>query len=283
MPDDDPSTSGAAPRSWLDRLSQALSGEPQNRADLMHELKAAMKKGLLDADTLRMVEGALTVSDKQVADVMVPRARMVMLAVDAPLEQNLITVIESGHSRFPVHGDSTDEILGVLLAKDLLRCLARPGQPCELQKLMRPVQLIPESKRLNLLLKDFRSNRNHMAVVVDEFGGVAGLVTIEDVLEEIVGEIDDEHDAEDRPEVTIVELPDHSWAVQAQTPIEDFNAHFGVRLDDDLADTIGGLVSATIGHLPEAGEVVTLDRFRIEIVKADSRRLHALRVRLLTA
>ena len=279
MPEDDPSTSGAAPRSWLDRLSHALSGEPQNRADLMQELKSAMKKGLLDADTLRMVEGALTVSDKQVADVMVPRARMVMLDADAALADNLQTVIESGHSRFPVHGDSTDEILGILLAKDLLRCLARPGQPCELRKLLRPAQLIPESKRLNLLLKDFRSNRNHMAVVVDEFGGVAGLVTIEDVLEEIVGEIDDELDAEDKPEVYIQPQPDGAWSVRALTPLEDFNEHFHTRLESEDVDTVGGLVTQELGHLPERGESIEIGGFTFEVAKADDRRLHLLRVR----
>jgi magnesium and cobalt transporter len=284
MNEDSPSSSGSAhQRSWLERLGQAFSGEPRNREELIEELRHARENGLLDGDTLAMLEGALSVSDKQVADVMVPRAQMVWVPIDASLKDVLKIVTESGHSRYPVHGEDKDEVLGLLLAKDLLRHYASGEADFELRRVLRPMTLIPETKKLNVLLKEFRLNRTHMAVVVDEYGGVAGLITIEDVLEEIVGEIDDEHDAEDKPEVHITAQPDGSWTVQALTPVEDFNAHFRVDFDTDAADTVGGLVTQAFGHLPERGEAVDLGGFRFEVAKADARRLHLLRVRPVAA
>lgn len=279
MNEDSPSSSGSAQRSWLERLGQAFSGEPRNREELIEELRHARQNGLVDGDTLAMLEGALGVSDKQVADVMVPRAQMVWLGIDTSLKEVLRIVTESGHSRFPVHGEDKDEVLGLLLAKDLLRHFASGATEFELRRVLRPMTLIPESKKLNVLLKEFRLNRTHMAVVVDEYGGVAGLITIEDVLEEIVGEIDDEHDAEDKPEVHITPQPDGAFVVQALTPVEDFNEHFRVSFDTEAADTVGGLVTHAFGHLPERGEAIEIGGFLFEVAKADARRVQLLRVR----
>jgi len=276
---DDPSSTGSQPRSWLERISQALSGEPRNRDDLIEELRAAKDNGLLDNNTLTMLEGTLSMLDKLVMDVMVPRAKMVALSIDCDVPAALKLVVESGHSRFPLFGESLDDIQGILLAKDLLKCFAAPELPCSLAALKRPVSLVPETKRLDLLLTDFRSKRQHMAIVVDEYGGTAGLVTIEDVLEEIVGEIDDEHDAEDRIEAPIQQAPDGSWQVQALASINDFNRHFGTQFSDAESDTIGGLVMHSIGHLPETGASIELTGWRFEVARADSRRVHVLRVR----
>ena len=251
-----------------------LSGEPRNREELLEELRNAKDNGLLSAETLTMIEGAIGVTDKQVSDVMVPRAQMVSVPVDGSLSDILAIVIESGHSRFPVTGEDRDEIIGTLLAKDLLKCLAQPERPCEIRGLIRPVRLIPESKRLNVLLREFRSSRHHLAVVVDEYGGVAGLVTIEDVLEEIVGDIDDEHDDESDPDAQIRLLPDGRHSVSALTPIAEFNGAFGSEFSDEEYDTVGGLVTAQFGHLPEVGEDIALGRFRFQVAKADARRVH---------
>lgn len=277
MPED-PSSSKPERRSWLDRLSAAFSGEPRNREDLVEILREAKDNGLLSADTLRMVEGAITVTDLQVGDVMVPRGQMVSLPVDAPMGEILQVVIESGHSRFPVHGEDKDEVLGILLAKDLLKGLAEGNPPDSVRPLLRPAVLIPESKRLNVLLKEFRLSRNHMAIVMDEYGGVAGLVTIEDVLEQIVGEIDDEHDDEEAAGSLIAQQPDGHYMVDALTPIADFNAHFGSDFPDDEYDTVGGLVIAAIGHLPETGEELALERFRFRVARTDRRRVHSFRL-----
>jgi magnesium and cobalt transporter len=279
MNEDSPSSSGSAQRSWLERLGQAFSGELRNREELIEELRHAREIGLVDSDTLAMLEGALGVSDTQVADIMVPRAQMVWLGIDCSLKDVLRIVTDSGHSRFPVHGEDKDEVLGLLLAKDLLRHFASGEGEFELRRILRPMTLIPESKKLNVLLKEFRLNRTHMAVVVDEYGGVAGLVTIEDVLEEIVGEIDDEHDAEDKPEEHITAQADGAFAVQALTPVEDFNEHFGVNFDTESVDTVGGLVTQAFGHLPARGESVEIGGFLFEVAKADARRVQLLRVR----
>lgn len=219
----------------------------------------------------------MRVSDQQVADVMVPRAQMVSLPIEASFQEILQLVVESGHSRFPVHGDDKDEILGILLAKDLLRGCAT-GQTTSIRELLRPAVLIPESKRLNVLLREFRLSRNHMAIVVDEYGGVAGLVTIEDVLEEIVGEIDDEHDDAPDEATLIAAQADGQFVVDALTPIDGFNERFGADFSDDEYDTIGGLVVATLGHLPEAGEELALGRFHFRVAAADGRRVQALHV-----
>ena len=279
---EDPSTGGSAPRSWLERLSQVLSGEPRNRDELIDELRAAQANGLMSQDTLTMMEGAITVSDKTVGDVMVPRAHMVTVPLGAPLDHVLRIVIESGHSRFPVLGQDRDQVVGILLAKDLLKCYAGGATPCDVSQLVRPVALIPESKRLNVLLREFRASRNHMAIVVDEYGGVSGLVTIEDVLEEIVGDIDDEHDV---PEGVsqIQAQPDGRFLVNALTPIDDFNARFATTFDDDEFDTIGGLVTSHIGHLPAVGDEHELNGLLFKVTKADDRRVHQFAVRIQNA
>ena len=257
-----------------------FSGEARNREELLDELRQAQANGLLSGETLAMIEGAIAVSEQHVADVMVARAQMVAVSTRTPMPEVLRIVTESGHSRFPVRGDTDDEILGILLAKDLLRCYAQGNPPCSIDNLLRPAKLIPESKRLNELLKEFRQGRNHMAVVVDEFGGVSGLITIEDVLEEIVGDIDDEHDDASENTGLIRPLPDGRFAVSALTPIEDFNRHFGSEFSDEELDTVGGLVTATIGHLPEAGETTELDRFDFVVTKADRRRVHQFAVKV---
>ena len=265
-------------RSWLDRISSALSGEPTTREDLVELLRDVQADGLIGPDTLRMMEGAIAVSDMTVGDVMVPRAQMVALPADAKFLDLMKDVVESGHSRFPVHGEDKDEILGIQLAKDLLRGVVADNGPGSVRELLRPAVLIPESKKLNVLLREFRQSRNHMAIVIDEYGGVAGLVTIEDVLEEIVGEIDDEHDEDEGDSGHIAAQADGQYAVDALTPIADFNERFGADFDDDEYDTIGGLVTSAIGHLPEAGEELTLGRFVFRVARADARRLLALHV-----
>ncbi|RMH88660.1 CBS domain-containing protein [Lysobacter pythonis] len=276
--DPDSSLPQTEPKSWLRRLGAAFSGEPTTRGDVLEFLRDAQSDGLLDADTVRMMEGAIAVSELTVGDVMIPRAQMVMVPVDADMPAVIAAAVESGHSRFPVHGEDKDQILGILLAKDLLKCVVDPA--LGLHDLLRPAFLIPESKRLDLLLREFRLSRNHMAIVIDEYGGVAGVVTIEDVLEQIVGDIDDEHDeAEDDSQISA--QPDGQYVVDALTPIEDFNERFGADFNDDEYDTIGGLVIAAIGHLPEAGEELTMGRFVFRVANADARRVHAFHVGVL--
>ena len=271
---EDPDSHPPERRSWLERLSLAFSGEPQTRADLIEILRDAQENGLVSTDTLKMLEGALAVSELQVGDIMLPRSQMVSLPADASFMELLRMVVESGHSRFPVHGDDKDDILGILLAKDLLRGIVADGGPGQVRELLRPAVLIPEAKRLNVLLKEFRLSRNHMAIVVDEHGGVAGLVTIEDVLEQIVGRIDDEHD-EAADTTLIAAQPDGQFAVDALTPISDFNERFGADFPDDEYDTVGGLVTSAIGHLPEAGEELALGRFHFRVGRADRRRVQS--------
>ena len=276
MNDDPGSTSGPAPRTWWDRLGHMFSGEPRNRNELLDELRAAQTNGLLSVDTLTMVEGAIKVTELDVDDVMVPRAQIVMLAVDASLPELLAVVVDSGHSRFPVHGEDKDEILGILLAKDLLKYFGATEQ-FDIRSILRPAVLIPESMRLNVLLEEFRLSRNHMALVVNEYGGVAGLVTIEDVLEEIVGEIDDEHDDEDEPEL-MHQQPDGGWLVSALTPVEDFNEHTGAVYPDEEYDTVGGMVTSEFGHLPEVGEETVIGDYLFHVTEADDRRVQQFRV-----
>src|SRR5690625_5158863 len=277
MPEDDSRPSQEPPdkrRGWLDRISSALSGEPTPREDLVELLRDAQAEGLIQEDTLRTMEGAMAISEMTVGDAMIARSQMVSVPIDASYDEVLELVVESGHSRFPVHGEDKDEVLGILLAKDLLRGALPGATPPGLRELLRPAVLIPESKRLDILLREFRQSRNHMAIVIDEYGGVAGLITIEDVLEEIVGEYDLAEDSE----ALIAAQADGQFLVDALTPIEDFNERFGSDFGDDEYDTIGGLVTAAIGHLPEAGEELTLGRFGFRVARADSRRLHALHV-----
>ena len=279
---EEPDSSGPAsePRGWLRRLGAAFSGEPTTRGDVLEFLRDAEADGLLDADTVRMMEGAIAVSELTVGDVMIPRSQMTMVQIDQPMREVMATAVESGHSRFPVHGEDKDQILGILLAKDLLKVVVSDGA-ATLHDLLRPAFLIPESKRLDLLLREFRLSRNHMAIVIDEYGGVAGLVTNEDVLEQIVGDIDDEHDEAGEGDHHIAAQPDGQYVVDSLTPIEDFNELFGADFNDDEYDTIGGLVTAAIGHLPEAGEELTMGRFVFRVANADARRVHAFHVGVL--
>jgi len=271
---EDPDSHPPERRSWLERLSLAFSGEPQTREDLIEILRDAKENGLVGPDTLKMLEGALSVSEMQVGDIMINRSQMVSLPADAPFMELMKLVVDSGHSRFPVHGDDKDNILGILLAKDLLQGIVADGGTGQVRELLRPAVLIPESKRLNVLLKEFRLSRNHMAIVVDEHGGVAGLVTIEDVLEQIVGEIDDEHD--EAEESTLISAQsDGQFIVDALTPIAEFNEQFGADFPDDEYDTVGGFVTSAIGHLPEAGEELSLGRFHFRVGRADRRRVQS--------
>ena len=268
-------------RSWLERISQLVSGEPRNIDELLEELREAQANGLLSNDTLSMVEGAIEVADLTVSDVMLPRGQMTCVAADAPLDDIVRTVIESGHSRFPVHDEDPDRIIGILLAKDLLKCFVNGSTACDVRGLLRPVVMIPESKRLDILLKEFRLSRNHMAIVMDEYGGVAGLVTIEDVLEEIVGEIDDEYDDDGSVRTKLIQAQsDGGFLVNALTPISDFNNRLGSAFSDEDFDTIGGMITDEFGYLPEPGEETVLGGFLFRVTKADARRVQQFAVRV---
>ena len=259
----------------LERIGAILMREPEDRDQLLELLQSSYERNLMDADALAMIEGVLQVSELQARDIMVPRAQMDVVDINDTPEVFLPKVIESGHSRFPVIGESKDDVIGILLAKDLLRYYA--GHESNVRDMLRPAVFIPESKRLNVLLKDFRRARNHMAIVVDEYGGVAGLVTIEDVLEQIVGEIEDEYDF-DETEAQILLDRNGLYRVKAQTSIEDFNSTFGTEFSDDEYDTIGGLLLNRFGRLPKRGEEIELDDLRFRVQRADSRRLHSLLV-----
>ena len=269
---------GPGLRAWFQRLSLALSGEPRDREELLELLNDARERNLFDADAQTMLEGVLQVADMQVRDVMIPRAQMVMLEKDADLGQALKVVSESGHSRFPVTSGDRDEVVGIVLAKDLLNHFVEEGEEAafNLREYLRPAPFVPESMRLNILLKKFRASRNHMAIVADEYGGVAGLVTIEDVLEQIVGDIDDEYDVDD--EARILKHTDTRYTVKAVTPVEDFNEYFSTTLSDEEFETLGGLVTHAFGHLPKRGEKIEFGGFRFKVLRADSRRLHLLEV-----
>jgi len=277
MSDDHPDS--VQSRSLMDRLVHAIGGEPRDRDELLELLRDAEARDIFDADTLQMVEGVFEVVEMRVRDIMIPRGQMKVVDRDMPLEDILETVIESGHSRFPVIDEDKDNIVGVLLAKDLLRFSgAGQHQGFKLEEIMRKVTFTPDTKRLNVLLKEFRVERNHMAVVLDEYGGVDGLVTIEDVLEEIVGEIDDEHDSEEDVDIDVRDHGDGRFSVRALTPIEEFNEALGTRFSDEDFDTIGGLVMQHIGHMPKPGETTTIDDCQFRVLSADSRRLHLLQV-----
>ena len=273
-------SSDSAEPSWSERLKQLLSREPADNDQLLELLRAVHQKGLFDADALAMIEGVLQVDDMQVRDIMISRSQMVILEQDADPNELLRAVVESGHSRFPVIGENRDEVVGVLLAKDLLLyAFERKDARFNVSEILRPASFIPESKRLNILLKEFRSSRNHMAIVVDEYGGVAGMVTIEDVLEQIVGEIEDEHDMEE--EDTIRRHSEVHYTINALTPIEDFNEYFSTRLTDDEFDTIGGLVVHQIGHLPKRGERIVIGKLLFKVLRADNRRVQMLQLTVL--
>jgi len=269
---EDHSSNESGPKTWMGRISKVFSSEPQDREELKELISESCEKGILDAEAVAMIEGALAVSEMQVRDAMVPRSHMIVISLETPLDEFLPKVLESGHSRFPVIGEDRDEVEGILLAKDLLRHYAEDSGPFDLSSLVRPAVVIPESKRLNMLLRDFRASRNHMAIVVDEYGGVSGLITIEDVLEEIVGEIDDEHDEEE--EAPITSLGGNSYRIDALAEIADFNQAFECDLSDEDYDTVGGLLLAEFGRVPEMGEEVVLaERFHFRVTSADNRRI----------
>ena len=263
--------------SWLRRLANSITGEPRDLDELAAILVEARERGLIDADVLQMLESVLEVSEIQVRDIMVPRSQMVVINRDEPVEKILPVVIESGHSRFPVVGEDRDEVQGILLAKDLLRFFVE-DQPdaFDIKECLRPAVFIPESKRLNVLLKEFRVTHNHMAIVVDEYGGVSGLLTIEDVLEQIVGDIGDEYDVDESEGIR--KEADRSWTVPALTRIEDFNQAFGTRFSDEECDTIGGLILHELGRMPRRGEAVQIGGLELKVTRADRRRIETLRV-----
>jgi magnesium and cobalt transporter len=284
MNDKPPSTGGTGSTSLIARIKRAIKGEPWSREEIQDIIQQSETN--IDAEEKSMLAGVLEVSETQVRDVMIPRSQMVVIDIDDDIAEMISVIVDSGHSRFPVMGEDRDEVLGVLLAKDLLRYFGRrAGQDVPIRKLLRPAAVIPESKRLNALLKEFRASHNHMAIVVDEYGGVSGLLTIEDVLEEIVGDIDDEHDQEEdayiRPEGDRNGRP--CYAVRALTRIEDFNEFFECELSDQEYDTVGGLVMHELGRLPRRGESVEFGGFEFSVTKADKRRIGALRVQRLEA
>lgn len=277
---EDQSSSGSGKFTWIEKIGRAFSNQPRDRDELVTLLKEACEQGMIDADALAMMEGAIKVSETQVRDAMIPRSQMIVVHNDSELDEFLPQILESGHSRFPVIGEDKDEVVGILMAKDLLPHLASGGEQFDLAETIRTAVVIPESKRLNLLLRDFRSSRNHMAIVVDEYGGVSGLITIEDVLEEIVGEIDDEYDEQE--EALILPLDENRYQVQALTPIDELNDMFDSDLSDDDYGTVGGLLLAEFGRVPEHGDMVVLDdRFEFRVIQADNRRIITLEMNVL--
>ncbi|SMC17651.1 magnesium and cobalt transporter [Andreprevotia lacus DSM 23236] len=270
---DDPAQATSKP-SWLERLTHFLLREPEDRGELVEILHSAFERHLLDADALGMIEGVLNVGDMQVRDVMVPRSQMDVIDISQSPEQFIPFVMQTAHSRFPVIDGNKDDVLGVLLAKDLLRYYAEGADNFSVRDMLRPAVYIPESKRLNVLLKDFRNNRNHMAIVVDEYGGVAGLITIEDVMEQIVGDIEDEYDYDETEDNIVIDRRGH-WRVKGLTEIADLNEALKSAFSDDEFDTVAGLITRQFGHVPKRGEKIAFDGFQFQIVRADSRRVHS--------
>jgi len=272
---------GSRLKNWVKRLKKRLKHEPKDKEQLVHLLQDAKKRALMDSEALTMIEGVLQVAELRVRDIMIPRAQMVVVGRDDSLCEVLDIAIKSAHSRFPVISDDRSEVVGIMLAKDLLHyCGSEDGQRFNMRDVLRAAVFVPESKRLNVLLKEFRTNRNHIAIVIDEYGAAAGLVTIEDVLEQIVGEIEDEHDFDEG--TCILKRDEKEFTAKAHTTIEDFNEYFNVNLSSDDYDTIGGLVANTLGHLPKRGEKLDINQFQFSVVRADSRKIHLLNIRLLT-
>ncbi|MFK5971375.1 MAG: transporter associated domain-containing protein [Candidatus Marithrix sp.] len=266
-------------KNWLYRIRKNLSVEPRTKKQLLNLLRNAKQHNLLNAETLGMLEGALQVSEQHVRDVMIPRSNMVVLELHDHPEKLVKIIVESGHSRFPVIADNRDDIQGIFLAKDLLYYYANSAESqFDMRDLMRPAIFIPESKRLNVLLREFRTSRNHMAIIVDEYSGVAGLVTIEDVIEQIIGDIDDEHDIDDK--VFISRRKDGSCIIRALTPIAEFNEYFKTNFSNEEFDTISGLLLQAFGHLPKRGEKIELNKFKFEVIRADNRRINLLRIKI---
>ncbi|MBU2712269.1 HlyC/CorC family transporter [Zooshikella harenae] len=281
MSDDRSSVNGTtSAKTWLDKLTQAFSGDPKNRTELLDQLREAQSNQVLDPESLSIIEGAMQVSEMQVREIMIPRAQMECVELSQTPGEFIPQIIKSAHSRYPVIGENKDEVTGILLAKDLLSLALKDPQDTKdqfcLKDILRPATFVPESKRLIVLLNEFRANRNHMAIVVDEYGGVSGLITIEDVLEQIVGDIEDEHDVEE--DFYIKQLNENNFIVKALTPIEDFNEHFHSQFSDKEYDTIGGIVMQNFGHLPRRSESVTIEGFEFQVLNADNRRIRLLRV-----
>ncbi len=281
MSDDRPTSRNPSKKSFFERLGDAFTGEPKDRDELLAIVHEAHQNDILDDDSLRIIQGAMNVSDLHVRDIMIPRSQMISLDHDETIKEWTAKIVASGHSRFPVLGESPDEVIGVLLAKDMLSLsLKTDFNEAEMQKqvrgIVRDVTFVPESKRVNVLLRDFRKNRNHMAIVVDEYRGISGLVTIEDVLEEIVGEIEDEHD--DETISNIYSNGSGAFIVQALTPIVDFNEHFATNFSDEEFDTIGGIVMHEFGRVPKRDESITLGGVTVRVTTADNRRVRAFEV-----
>ncbi|MCL1043788.1 CNNM family magnesium/cobalt transport protein CorC [Shewanella sp. 1_MG-2023] len=281
MSDDIPPSTNARKKNWIDKIGQLFQGEPQNREDLVEVIAGAEERDLITEDTREMMNGVLEVSGLRVRDIMIPRSQIVTLQIDSTVDELLKTVIESAHSRFPVVNEDKDHIEGILLAKDLLKYgFKQSDQPFSLHQVIRPAVVVPESKRVDVLLKEFRSQRYHMAIVVDEYGGVSGLVTIEDILEEIVGEIEDEFDHSSVEDTEIKKISNTVFMIKARTPIDEFNEACGTQFSDEEFDTVGGLVSHAFGHLPERNESVLIDNIEFKVTNADTRRLIQLSVKL---
>lgn len=281
MSDDNPhSSNGSSNKGWLDKIGQIFKDEPQSKDDVVDLLSVAADNDLIDQNTKNMIDGVLEIADLRIRDIMIPRAQMITLDMDDSPEQFIPAMIESGHSRFPVVSEDKDHIEGILLAKDLLNLLVDRDQEIDLKSMLRPIVVVPESKRVDTLLKEFRQNRYHMAVVVDEYGGVSGLVTIEDILELIVGEIEDEFDSEDNQTDDIRKVSKHVYMVQALTQLDDFNEFFKTEFDEEEAGTIGGIVLHQFGHMPEKGEEVEIRGLNFKVHTADTRRIQQLTVSL---
>ncbi|HCU67206.1 MAG TPA: magnesium/cobalt efflux protein [Rheinheimera sp.] len=277
MSDDNPhSRSGSAAKSWLERIAAIFTAEPQDLSDLEEVIAEANSRNLIDSDTKGMLQGVLDVSKMRARDIMVPRSQMATIDIDQPLSEFLPILLENNHSRYPVVNEDKDHIEGILIVKDILQYALTPDVEWHLKDLLRPAVIIPESKRVDALLKEFRQKRYHMAIVVDEYGGVSGLITIEDILEQIVGDIEDEHDNEEGSDIR--QLGSHVYLVSALTPLDEFNESFGTSFDEEEAGTIGGIVLHAFGHMPTKGEVIELGGLTFKVHKANSRRLVQLQV-----
>jgi len=265
-------------KSWLDRLLHAFSTEPKSRDELLEIIKDAANNHLLDQEALSIIEGALDVSSLQAREIMIPRSQIIAIRMEDTPQEFLPLVIESGHSRFPVIGESIDDIKGILLAKDLLPLALNGTENFNLETILRPANVVPESKRVNILLREFRENRYHMALVMDEYGGISGLLTIEDILEEIVGDIEDETDETDENDNFIKRVSDSDYIIKALTPIAEFNKYFSASLSEENFDTMGGILMQEFGHIPKRNEVAVLDDYQFRVLYADNRQIHLLRL-----
>jgi len=265
-------------KSWLDKLLHAFSTEPKSRDELLDIIKDAANNHLLDQEALSIIEGALDVSSLQAREIMIPRSQIIAIRMDDTPQEFLPLVIESGHSRFPVIGETIDEIKGILLAKDLLPLALNGTENFNLETILRPANVVPESKRVNILLREFRENRYHMALVMDEYGGISGLLTIEDILEEIVGDIEDETDEDDETDNFIKRVSDNDYIIKALTPIEEFNKFFSAELSEEDFDTIGGILMQEFGHIPKRNEVAIIDEYQFRVLYADNRQIHLVRL-----